>query len=200
MESLHDVYGFQAIPGVLDAGQAKHVLGVQANLWTERCVPAARRTGQVAWSPQASRDWPGFLARLPAQLARYRAQGIGYADGAFAVDIATDRNLALATGRATVTLANQAGFGAIHYTLDGSVPTPASPHYDAPFTVTLPATVRAASFVADGSALAAPRERVLTAPPCAACPATPCRTAPAATSACACNRCPTPPAPSRCTR
>ncbi|CAM5445160.1 beta-N-acetylhexosaminidase [Rhodanobacter lindaniclasticus] len=171
VESLHDVYGFQAIPGVLDAGQAKHVLGVQANLWTEHmpsfahvahaAFPRLDALAEVAWSPQASRDWPGFLARLPAQLARYRAQGIGYADGAFAVDIATDRNLALATGRATVTLANQAGFGAIHYTLDGSVPTPASPHYDAPFTVTLPATVRAASFVADGSALAAPRERVL---------------------------------------
>ena len=37
----------------------------------------------------------------------------------------------------------------------------ASPRYGTPFNVTLPATVRAASFAADGSALAAPRQRVL---------------------------------------
>jgi len=98
---------------------------------------------------------------LPAQFARYRAQRVAYADSAFAVDIATDRNLALATGKATVTLSNQADFGTIHYTLDGSAPTPAAPRYDAPLNVTLPVTVRAASFAADGNRLAAPRERVL---------------------------------------
>jgi hexosaminidase len=60
-----------------------------------------------------------------------------------------------------VTLADQANFGAIHYTLDGSLPTPASRLYRAPFVATLPSTVRAANFAADGSALAAPRTRVL---------------------------------------
>ena len=171
VESLQDVYGFQAIPGVLDAHQAKHVLGVQANFWTEHmpgfahvehaAFPRLDALAEVAWSPDARRDWGDFLSRLPGQLARYRAQQISYADGAFAVEIATDRNVALATGRATVTLASQTGFGAIRYTLDGSAPTPVSPRYEAPFNVTLPVTVRAASFAADGSALAAPRERVL---------------------------------------
>ncbi|MGB5851841.1 MAG: family 20 glycosylhydrolase, partial [Rhodanobacter sp.] len=171
VESLQDVYGFQAIPGVLDARQAKHVLGVQANFWTEHmpgfahvehaAFPRLDALAEVAWSPDARRDWSDFLSRLPGQLARYRAQQISYADGAFAVEIATDRNVALATGRATVTLASQTGFGAIRYTLDGSAPTPASPRYEAPFTVTLPVTVRAASFAADGSALAASRQRVL---------------------------------------
>ncbi|HEX7732981.1 MAG TPA: family 20 glycosylhydrolase [Rhodanobacter sp.] len=171
VESLKDVYGLQAVPDVLSAAQAKHVLGVQANVWTEHlptmahvehaAFPRLDALSEVAWSPAAGNDWPGFLARLPAQLARYRAQHVGYADSAFAVDIATDRNVALATGKATVTLADQTDFGAIHYTLDGSAPTPASPRYGAPFNVTLPATVRAASFAADGSELAAPRGRVL---------------------------------------
>jgi hexosaminidase len=171
VESLKDVYGFQAVPGVLNAAQASHVLGVQANVWTElmpgmahvehAVMPRLDALSEVAWSPAASRDWPGFLARLPAQLARYRAQRIGYADSAFAVEIGVDRNVALATGKATVTLANQAGFGVIRYTLDGGAPTSASPRYDAPINVSLPTTVRAASFAADGSALAAPRERRL---------------------------------------
>jgi len=171
VESLQNVYGFQAVPGVLNATQAKHVLGVQANVWTEHMptmahvlhavFPRLDALSEVSWSPAAGNDWHGFLERLPAQLARYRAQHVRYADSAFAVDIRTDRNLALATGKATVTLSDQAGFGDIRYTLDGSAPTPASPRYEAPFEVTLPTTVRAASFAADGSALAAPRERAL---------------------------------------
>lgn len=171
VESLQSVYAFPTVPAVLGAAQAKHVLGVQANVWSEHMptfahvehamFPRLDALGEVAWSPVVANGWPGFLARLPAQFARYRAQRVAYADSAFAVDIAVDRNVALATGKATVTLANQAGFGAIHYTLDGSAPTPASPRYDAPFNVTLPAIVRAASYAADGSALAAPRQRVL---------------------------------------
>jgi hexosaminidase len=171
VESLKNVYGFQVVPGVLSAAQAKHVLGVQANLWTEHlptfghvehaAFPRLDALSEVAWSPPAINHWPGFLARLPAQFERYRAQHVNVADSAFAVDIATDRNLALVTGKATVTLATQTGFGAIRYTLDGSAPTPASPRYNVSFNATLPVTVRAASFAADGSRLAAPRERVL---------------------------------------
>ena len=171
VESLEDVYGLQVVPGVLNAAQAKHVLGVQANAWTEhmptmahvehQVFPRLDALSEVAWSPVARHDWPGFLARLPAQMARYRRQHINVADSAFAVDIDTDRNVALATGKATIRLSNQATFGTIRYTLDGSTPTTSSPRYDAPFNLTLPATVRAASFAADGSALAAPRQRVL---------------------------------------
>jgi len=174
VESLQNVYAFPTVPAVLSAAQARHVLGVQANVWTEHMptmahvehavFPRLAALAEVAWSPAGANHWPGFLARLPAQLARYRAQGVGCADSAFAVDIAVDRNVALATGKATVTLTDQTGFGAIHYTLDGSVPAPASPRYSAPFNLSLPATVRAASFAADGSALAAPRERVLDRP------------------------------------
>jgi hexosaminidase len=171
VESLEDVYRLEVVPGVLNATQAKHVLGVQANAWTEhmpsmahvehQVFPRLDALSELAWSPAASRDWPAFLARLPAQLARYRAQRVNVADNAFAVAIDTDRNLALATGKATVRLSSQTGFGDIRYTLDGSTPTASSPRYEAPLNLTLPTNVRAASFTADGYALAAPRQRVL---------------------------------------
>ncbi|EIL97973.1 beta-hexosaminidase [Rhodanobacter thiooxydans] len=174
VESLQSVYAFPTVPAVLGAAQARHVLGVQANVWTEHMptmahvehavFPRLDALSEVTWSPPVANGWPGFLARLPPQFARYRAQHVAYADSAFAVDIDVDRNVALATGNATVTLASQTGFGVIHYTLDGSTPTPGSPRYDTPFNVTLPATVRAASFAADGSVLAAPRQRVLDRP------------------------------------
>ena len=171
VETLASVYAFEPVPKGLDAAQAKHVLGAQANVWTEHMpsmahvehavFPRLDALSEVDWSPATARDWKGFLARLPAQFDRYRAQGINYADSAFAPDIRLDRNAALASSHASVTLADQADFGALHYTLDGSVPTPASPRYRAPFTVTLPVTVRAATFAADGSLLAAPRQRAL---------------------------------------
>ena len=171
VRDLASVYAFEPVPKELDVAQARHVLGAQANAWTEHMptmqhvehavFPRLAALSEVDWSPAASRDWGSFTSRLPAQFARYRAQGIAYADSAFAADIALDRNAALASGTARVTLSNQAGSGVLHYTLDGSVPGRDSPEYRAPLTLKLPATVRAVTLAADGSTLAAPRQRVL---------------------------------------
>jgi hexosaminidase len=171
VQDLASVYAFEAVPKELDAAQARHVLGGQANVWTEYIVtnahlqhavfPRLDALSEALWSPAAVRDWQGFLARLPAQLARYRAQGVAYADSAFAPSIEVDRNAALASGTARVTLANQAKFGALHYTLDGSEPSAQSPRYQGPFEAKLPVTVRAVAVDAAGQPLSAPRERVL---------------------------------------
>jgi hexosaminidase len=170
---LASVYAFEVVPKGLDTAQARHVLGAQANLWTEHMPGAAHlehaafprldALAEAVWTPAARRDWPDFLARLPAQLARYRRQGIGYADSAFAVDVGVDRNAALASGTARVALASQSGAGTIRYSLDGSVPGPASPIYRNPLAVKLPAKVIAVALDARGVPLAAPRQRVLDA-------------------------------------
>ncbi|MEO8780260.1 MAG: family 20 glycosylhydrolase [Rhodanobacter sp.] len=170
-QDLASVYAFEPVPKELDAVQARHVLGAQANVWTEHMptmkhvehavFPRLDALSEVDWSPASTRDWKGFLARLPAQFARYRAQGIGYADSAFAPQITEDRAAALRGAPVRVALSDQVNAGAIHYTLDGSVPTRTSPLYHAPFTVKLPTTVRALTLATDGSELAAPRQRVL---------------------------------------
>ena len=166
--SLKDVYDFQPVPKELDAHQAQYVLGAQANLWSEYLTTPARvehaafpriaALAEVLWSPPEKRDWQGFLERMPAQLARYRALGVDYADDAFAVKIATQPGDEGKTAK--VVLSNQTGFGTIRYTLDGSAPTPDSAAYDAPLDVDMPATIRANAFHG-GSALAAARSREL---------------------------------------
>jgi len=171
VQDLASVYTFEPVPKELDATQAKHVLGAQANVWTEHMptishvqhavFPRLDALSEVDWSAAKSRNWHDFLARLPAQFARYRAQDISYADSAFEPEIAVDRNAALASGAAQVSLSNQVGAGALHYTLDGSEPDLHSPLYHAPFAAKLPVTVRAATFAVDGSVLASPRQRVL---------------------------------------
>lgn len=171
VKSLADIYAFDPVPKALTPDEARHVLGAQANVWTEHMpsfahvehavFPRLDALAEVDWTPVARRDWHGFLARMPAQFARYRKAGIGYADSAFAPDIDVDARAALTTGRTPVTLGNQAEDGAIHYTLDGSQPTLAAPLYREPFVVSLPVTVRAATYAPDGSALSTPRQRVI---------------------------------------
>jgi hexosaminidase len=171
VESLRDVYDFNPVPAGASAAQARHVLGLQANLWTEYMPTFARvqhavfpriaALSEVAWSPAPSHDWPSFLERMPAELARYRALGIEYADSAFAPAFA----LKAGTGNTIdVTLSNQADFGTIRYTTDGSAPTVHSSTYAVPLS--LPAngttTLRATAF-AGNAALSAPRMQIVDA-------------------------------------
>jgi hexosaminidase len=90
--SLEDVYRFDPLPGRL-AAASQHLLGVQANLWTEHVRteggaaymtwPRAAALAEVGWSAPERLDWPRFLERLPAEFDRYRTLGIHYSDDVF---------------------------------------------------------------------------------------------------------------------
>jgi hexosaminidase len=87
--SIEDVYRFDPAPAALTDAQRKHILGVQANLWTEHVrtedrveymyFPRAAAIAEVGWSPAARIDWQSFSERLPDQLARYQSLGVGFA-------------------------------------------------------------------------------------------------------------------------
>lgn len=169
VQTLADVYAYDPMPTAIDAAKSRHVLGVQANLWAEYMVTPEQREhalfpriaalAEISWSPKAARDWPGFLARLDPQFERYRRQGIAAADSAFAVDFEVRGGIdaALHANPMPVVLSRQAVYGAIHYTLDGSVPSAASPLYVTPLAVVPGTVVQAASIAPDGRLLAAPR-------------------------------------------
>jgi hexosaminidase len=163
------VYDFEPVPVELTAEQSVHVLGTQANLWTEHvrteprvehmAFPRLAALAEIAWSPRTGRDWEGFLQRLAPQMQRYRSAGIAAADSAFTARFDV---VPADAQRATVGLRNQVGFGELRYTLDGSTPTPESPRYTQPITVPLPMTVRANAFF-EGRALADARTQEVTA-------------------------------------
>ena len=166
LSTLGNVYDFQPLPAQLDAAQARHVIGVQANVWTEHMrtpqrvehavFPRIAALAEVAWSPAAAHDWQDFLVRLLPQLSRYRALGIDYADSAFAVRI--EAHPGDGADSATVTLSSQTGLGEIRYALDGAAPSAASPRYQAPLPLKLPQQIGAAPFV-DGRAIAPATQR-----------------------------------------
>jgi hexosaminidase len=117
---------------------------------------------ELGWSAASAHDWSRFVQRLPAELARYRALGIGYADTAFApaFDVTAGGK-----GMLRVQLSNQANFGEIRYTTDGSAPVSTSTQYVRPleFSSQGKVTLRAATFAPGGIDLAVPRTRVLDA-------------------------------------
>jgi hexosaminidase len=71
---LSKVYASEPMPAGLTPEQQKHILGPQANLWTERRVddaacddfiwPRLIALAEVGWSPVSTRDWRGFAARM----------------------------------------------------------------------------------------------------------------------------------------
>ena len=168
--SLEDVYRFEPHDAQLDAGRQSHVLGIQAELWTEHiktedrlqwmALPRAAALAEVGWTPASRRRWPDFLERLVPLFARYRALGLNYADSVFAPRAETSP----AAGGFGVRLSNQAQSpsnqaqnggaapGGIRYTLDGGEPSALSASYDTPVTVPAGAELRAAAFVGSAQA------------------------------------------------
>ncbi|MFI8005347.1 beta-N-acetylhexosaminidase [Streptomyces sp. NPDC086010] len=91
VRTLEDVYRFEPVPPGLSEEAAGHILGAQANVWTEVMQDRARVDYQVfprlaafaeaVWSPlpaPAERDFAGFDRRMRAHYARLDALGVGY--------------------------------------------------------------------------------------------------------------------------
>jgi hexosaminidase len=166
---LSQVYNFEVMPTVLSVEEGRHVLGAQANLWSEYLMsawyvqhaafPRVDALSEAVWSQPSGMSWAGFLERLPAQMQRYRRQAIAAADSAFAVDfqLADGRTAALQNGAGAVTLGNQTAFGQIRYTLDGSEPTLQAKLYTQPLVLKLGTVIKAAVFSHDGGLLAGAR-------------------------------------------
>ncbi len=86
------VYSYDPVPKEFTDAMAKHILGVQASMWTHIAVnekaidyqmfPRLAALAEVAWSPQEIRDWPDFSARLDRHLRRFQVLGIRYFDNA----------------------------------------------------------------------------------------------------------------------
>jgi hexosaminidase len=156
---LKEVYDFDPMPQALSPADRAHVLGLQGNVWTEHIrtearveamtFPRAAAIAEIGWTPEARRGWADFADRLPAELDRYRALGLGFDEAPVQVRALADPTPA----GARVVLAGGETLGEIRYSLDGSAPTTASSLYQAPIEARVPSTLRAAVF-RNGQALA----------------------------------------------
>lgn len=82
---LDSVYTFEPVPEGLDSAAARHILGGQANLWTEyvtnpakveyMVLPRLAALSEALWTSRDKRSWPSFEQRLPGIFARYDLRG-----------------------------------------------------------------------------------------------------------------------------
>ncbi|MFG2340353.1 beta-N-acetylhexosaminidase [Streptomyces yangpuensis] len=91
VRSLEDVYRFEPVPPKLSPQAVAHVLGAQANMWTEvtedrgrvdyQVFPRLAAFAEVVWSWQPApeeRDFAWFEERMAAHYPRLDALGVGY--------------------------------------------------------------------------------------------------------------------------
>ena len=88
LNSIESVYAYEPVPAQLSAKEAEHVLGAQAQLWTEY-IPNPRHLeymawprlcamSEVVWSPREGRDLAAFKERLREHLPRLRALDVNF--------------------------------------------------------------------------------------------------------------------------
>ncbi|WP_408949971.1 family 20 glycosylhydrolase [Lysobacter sp. Hz 25] len=149
--SLDKVYAYDPVPKELDAAQARHVLGVQGNVWSEylkteamveyMVFPRMLALAEVAWTPQGDRDFADFQQRLRGQFPRLDREQVGYRISAPAG--LNDAMQVQGPGGPdefvqVFELTASVPGATIHYTVDGSEPSDASPVYAGPIELRVP--------------------------------------------------------------
>lgn len=90
---IEKVYAYEPIPAALNDEQGKHILGAQANLWTEyigntkkveyMIFPRMAALSEVLWSEKNKRNWSDFEKRLMTQFKRYDLWKVNYSRAYF---------------------------------------------------------------------------------------------------------------------
>jgi hexosaminidase len=159
---LKTVYSYEPTPAELSPEEARHILGAQANLWTEfigtpekaqyMIFPRLAAMAEVTWSAKELRDWASFVRRLPRQMKRYAAMGVTVARSAYTVT--PKDSFDVGSWSRILTLEAEIGADAIRYARGTKAPGPSSPIYARPLVLAKPEILTAAVF--EGQKPAAP--------------------------------------------
>ncbi len=162
---IEQVYAYEPVPHELTSAEQKHILGVQANLWSEHlanfrqaeymALPRMAALSELQWTELHQKNFDNFMQRLPRLIDLYRREGYNYCRTVYNVkaDLSTDTVRHAVMARLS-TLDN----APIYYTLDGSAPTTASARYEGPIAITRPATLRASALRGTGNECEVSRE------------------------------------------
>ena len=150
---LERVYSYEPMPKELTADEARHIIGVQANIWTEYMptfkqmqymgLPRIAALSEVQWSQPQLKDYTDFSNRLVGLTRMYDRLGYNYAKHLYNVNIHIDTDT---KWREIVVHMTTVGDAEIRYTLDGSQPTASSTLYTGAIHLQKSAKIRAAAF------------------------------------------------------
>ncbi|MBZ0198529.1 MAG: family 20 glycosylhydrolase [Ignavibacteriaceae bacterium] len=152
---LKTVYQFEPTPAELSATEAEHVLGGQANLWTEfigspdiaeyMIFPRIAALAEVDWTQKELRDWKSFQSRINHQFEIYENMGVHYSKSLYTVYITPkpDEN----RSELFAALETESSLPEIYYSTDGTEPGLASLKYNEPVKIENSITLKAISFI-----------------------------------------------------
>ncbi len=154
---LDKVYAFEPVPSELSEAEARHVLGGQANVWTEYIEDAAQveymlmprllALSEVVWTEKGSRSYPDFSRRIVSHYDRLAYKGVNYRlpppDGL--------GGKKLISGPTQVQIFPPFPGAEVRYTVDGSDPGRQSPLLPSgPLEITDSTVVNARTFLRSG--------------------------------------------------
>ncbi|WP_299398793.1 glycoside hydrolase family 20 protein [uncultured Gelidibacter sp.] len=154
---LSKVYEFDPVVETMTPEQAKHVLGGQANVWSEQIkteehsqymiFPRLAALSEAVWSPKASRNWDDFSKRILSQFKRYDYLDVNYAKSAFLV--MEDVKIDMETKEVSVELKNEFTDADIRYSLNDEKLTDKATKYTQPIKIDKTTTIHASLFKDD---------------------------------------------------
>jgi hexosaminidase len=154
--SIDRVYHFNPIPKVLNAEEAKSIIGAQANIWTEM-IPSERRAdymymprltalAEMLWTNQSDK-YDSYLKRLVKQYSRMDAMQINYR----LPDLPGLLNEYVFTDEGKLSISKPLPGLTIRYTTDGSLPDTKSPELPSPLSIKQSELVKVAAFTPNGT-------------------------------------------------
>ena len=142
-------YSYEPFTADMTDEEKAHVLGVQANLWTEyiatadhlhyMLLPRLAALAEVQWCQPEIKSWDRFLDSADEFCGIYDIMGYKYGSHLF------DTRGVCETGNGVSVVLEAQGETPIRYTLDGSEPTVESPLYTEPVQITKSCTIKARS-------------------------------------------------------
>lgn len=153
---MEKVYAYEPIPVELKPDEAKHVLGAQANVWTEyipnfeqveyMLLPRLLALSEVVWTRPELKDFNDFSRRLVHHYDRLAAMGVNFRlpppEGV------GGRRINFAPFSLEIGLPFPGA--EVRYTLDGSEPTRESPLYTRPIEIEHSTILKTRTFLSSG--------------------------------------------------
>lgn len=152
--SLLAVYKFNPVPDDIAEDKRHHILGGQANLWTEQIkslnhiqymmLPRLSALSEALWTSSIHKDEKEFIKKMDFHFDRFKELNYNFAGSALSPDYEVTYNKT--TKEFELKLENELGVYDIRYTLYGSAPTLDSEIYSKPIRYRDPIDLYAQTF------------------------------------------------------
>lgn len=155
---IERVYSYEPMMEDLSAEQQKHIIGIQANHWSEyfptysqleyMALPRWAALAEIQWSSKERKNYDDFLKRLPRLIDLYDAEKYNYATHIYNIEATLDANGQNNTIDVELKTIDNAP---IYYTLDGSDPTKMSTLYQGEILIDVSCEIRAVAIRPSGT-------------------------------------------------